>query len=84
MYGDLRRAPALETEVRRTVSRVGRGARPIGSMNTESVQQLFDDHESLLSDLGGFAASFLVARKLIIIIRNQTPLGTQLVRTKTH
>ena len=56
MYGDLRRAPALETEVRRTASRVGRGARPIESMNTGSVQQLFDDHEALLSDLGAAAS----------------------------
>ena len=33
---------------------------------------------------GGFAASFLVAWKLIIIIRNQKPLGSQPLGIKTH
>ena len=56
MYGDLRRAPALETGLRRTMRRVDRGARPTPFMDTENVQQLFEDHRALvLSDLGAAA-----------------------------
>ena len=55
MYGDLRRAPALETGMRRTMRRVDRGARPTPFMDTENVQQLFEDHGALLADLGAAA-----------------------------
>ena len=78
--------------MRRTVSRADRGARPTGSMNTESVLQLLDEHESLLSDLGAASAdesracaplslalcrASLASAALEIEVRDREPSGLQ-------